>query len=158
MKRGTILFLKLAVLFIGLPIIVLCIFGLIWLISNPVNPDYEQVLYPIIIGMYISTIPFFIALYQSFKLLSYIDNNQAFSDLSVKALKKIKFCTLIISGLYVVILPFVFGLAQIDDAPGLVLVGMVPILASLVISVFAAVLQRLLQDAIEIKKENELIV
>lgn len=158
MKRGTTLFLKLAVLFIGLPIIALCIFGLIWLISNPANPDYDQVLYPIIIGMYISTIPFFIALYQSFKLLSYIDNNQAFSDLSVKALKKIKFCALIISGLYVVILPFVFGLAQIDDAPGLVLVGMVPIFASLVIAVFAAVLQRLLQDAIEIKKENDLIV
>lgn len=158
MKRGTTLFLKLAVLFIGLPIIALCIFGLIWLISNPANPDYEQVLYPIIIGMYISTIPFFIALYQAFKLLSYIDKNQAFSDLSVKALKKIKFCTLIISGLYVVILPFVFGLAQIDDAPGLVLVGMGPILASLVIAVFAAVLQRLLQDAIEIKKENDLIV
>ena len=91
-------------------------------------------------------------------MLSYIDKNQAFSDLSVKALKKIKFCALIISGLYVVILPFVFGLAQIDDAPGLVLVGMVPIFASLVIAVFAAVLQRLLQDAIEIKKENDLIV
>lgn len=158
MKRGTTLFLKLAVLFIGFPIIALCIFGLIWLISNPANPDYDQVLYPIIIGMYISTIPFFIALYQAFKLLSYIDKNQAFSDLSVKALKKIKFCALIISGLYVVILPFVFGLAQIDDAPGLVLVGMVPIFASLVIAVFAAVLQRLLQDAIEIKKENDLIV
>ncbi len=158
MKRGTTLFLKLAVLFIGLPIIALCIFGLIWLISNPANPDYDQVLYPIIIGIYISTIPFFIALYQAFKLLSYIDKNQAFSDLSVKALKKIKFCALIISGLYVVILPFVFGLAQIDDAPGLVLVGMVPIFASLVIAVFAAVLQRLLQDAIEIKKENDLIV
>lgn len=158
MKRGTTLFLKLAVLFIGLPIIALCIFGLIGLISNPANPDYDQVLYPIIIGTYISTIPFFIALYQAFKLLSYIDKNQAFSDLSVKALKKIKFCALIISGLYVVILPFVFGLAQIDDAPGLVLVGMVPIFASLVIAVFAAVLQRLLQDAIEIKKENDLIV
>ena len=158
MKRGTTLFLKLAVLFIGLPIIALCIFGLIELISNPANPDYDQVLYPIIIGIYISTIPFFIALYQAFKLLSYIDKNQAFSDLSVKALKKIKFCALIISGLYVVILPFVFGLAQIDDAPGLVLVGMVPIFASLVIAVFAAVLQRLLQDAIEIKKENDLIV
>lgn len=158
MKRGTTLFLKLAVLFIGLPIIALCIFGLIGLISNPANPDYDQVLYPIIIGIYISTIPFFIALYQAFKLLSYIDKNQAFSDLSVKALKKIKFCALIISGLYVVILLFVFGLAQIDDAPGLVLVGMVPIFASLVIAVFAAVLQRLLQDAIEIKKENDLIV
>lgn len=158
MKRGTTLFLKIAVIFIGLPVLAVCLFGLFWLMNNPANPDYDQLLYPIIMGMYVSAIPFFIALYQAFKLLNHIDKSQAFSDLSVKALKKIKFCALIISGLYVVILPFVFGVAQMDDAPGLVLVGMVPIFASLVITVFAAVLQRLLQDAIEIKQENDLIV
>ena len=41
--------------------------------------------------MYVAAIPFFVALYQAFKLLSYIDKNQAFSELSVKALKKIKY-------------------------------------------------------------------
>ena len=158
MKHGPTLFLKLAVLFIGLPVISLCVFGLIWLMSNPANPDYDQLLYPIIAGMYLSAIPFFIALYQAFKLLSYIDKNQAFSGFSIKALKKIKVCALAISGLYVSMLPFVFGLAQMDDAPGLVLVGMGPIFASVVIALFAAVLQRLLKDAIEIKKENNLIV
>lgn len=40
----------------------------------------------------------------------------------------------------------------------MVLVGMVPVFASLVIAVFAAVLQRLLQEAIKIKSENELTV
>lgn len=158
MKRGTTLFLKLAVIFIGLPVLALCLFGLTWLVDNPVSPDYDQLLYPVLIGMFASVIPFFVALYQAFKLLNYIDKNQAFSELSVKALKNIKFCAMIISGLYVVILPFVFGIADMDDAPGLVLVGMVPIFASLVIAVFAAVLQRLLQDAIDIKKENDLIV
>lgn len=158
MKRGTTLFLKLAVLFIGLPVLGLSLFGLIWLINNPANPTYDQLLYPVLIGMYLSALPFFSALYQTFKLLNHIDKNQAFSELSVKALKNIKFCALTISGLYVIVLPFVFGLAQMDDAPGLVLMGMVPVFASLVIAVFAAVLQRLLQDAIDIKKENDLIV
>ncbi|MER2174879.1 MAG: DUF2975 domain-containing protein [Carnobacterium sp.] len=158
MKRGTTVFLKAALILIGLPVFVLSIVGFIWLTSNPANPDYDQLLYPIIIGMYISAIPFFIALYQAFKLLNHIDMNQAFSDLSVKALKNIKFCALIICGLYVVMLPFVFGVAQMDDAPGLVLVGMVPVFASFVITVFAAVLQRLLEEAIDIKKENDLIV
>lgn len=158
MKRGTTLFLKLAVILIGLPVLGLSIFGVTWLINNPASPTYDQLLYPILIGIYGSILPFFIALYQTFKLLNHIDKNQAFSELPVKALKNIKFCALTISGLYVVILPFVFGLAQMDDAPGLVLVGMIPVFASLVISVFAAVLQRLLQDAIDIKKENDLIV
>ena len=78
--------------------------------------------------------------------------------MSVRALKVIKFCALTISGLYVVIIPFVFLLAELDDAPGLIIIGMVPIFASLVIAVFAAVLQRLLQEAITIKSENELTV
>ena len=158
MKRGSTIFLKMAVFLIGAPVLALCIFGLIWLPDNPANPDYSHILYPIIIGMYVSVIPFFFALFQALKLLSYIDKNLAFSALSVKALKKIKFCAVTISGLYVLILPFVFFVADLDDAPGLVIIGMVPIFASMVIAVFAAVLQRLLQEAIDIKSENDLIV
>ncbi|MBO1511221.1 DUF2975 domain-containing protein [Metabacillus bambusae] len=158
MKHGSTLFLKIAVFLIGIPVLALCIFGLCWLANNPVSPDYAHILYPILIGMYVSAIPFYIALYQAFKLLSYIDKNQAFSELSVKALKIIKFCAMTISGLYVVILPFVYLVAERDDAPGLIIIGMVPIFASMVIAVFAAVLQRLLQEAIDIKSENDLIV
>jgi len=158
MKQGSTLFLKIAVFLIGTPVLALGIVGSPWLANNPVNPDYAHILYPIVIGMYVSVIPFFVALYQAFKLLSYIDRNQAFSELSVKALKKIKFCALTISGLYVVLMPFVFLVADLDDAPGLVIVGMVPVFASMVIAVFAAVLQRLLQEAIDIKSENDLVV
>jgi hypothetical protein len=158
MKHGSTLFLKMAVFLIGTPVLALSIFGLPWLANNPANPDYAHILYPIVIGLYVSVIPFFVALYQAFMLLSYIDKNQAFSALSVKALKNIKFCAMTISGLYVVILPFVFMVADLDDAPGLVIIGMVPIFASMVIAVFAAVLQRLLQEAIDIKSENDLIV
>ena len=158
MKKGSTLFLKLAVILMGIPVLALGIVALPWLVKNPANPDYAYLLYPIVIGMYVSVIPFFIALYQAFKLLGYIDRNESFSELSVKSLKNIKFCALIISGLYLVILPFVFLLAELDDAPGLVIVGMTPVFASLVIAVFAAVLQRLLQDAIHIKSENDLTV
>ena len=158
MKHGSTLFLKIAVFLIGIPVLALCIFGLPWLANNPVNPDYAHILYPILIGMYVSAIPFFIALYQAFKLLSYIDKNKAFSEISVKALKNIKYCAITISTLYVVMMPFVYLVADLDDAPGLIIIGMVPIFASMVIAVFAAVLQRLLQEAIDIKSENDLIV
>ncbi|MGM0854738.1 MAG: DUF2975 domain-containing protein [Bacillota bacterium] len=49
------------------------------------------------------------------------------------------------------VLPFTFIIAQWDDASGLVLIGMVIVGVSLVIAVFAAVLERLLQEAITIK-------
>jgi hypothetical protein len=158
MKQGTTLFLKIAVFIIGTPVLALCIFGLPWLANNLVNPDYAHILYPILIIMYVSVIPFFIALYQAFKLLSYIDKNKAFSELSVKALKNIKNCAITISGLYVVGMPFFYILAELDDAPGVILIGMLFIFASMVIAVFAAVLQRLLQQAIDIKLENDLTV
>ncbi|RAK22273.1 Protein of unknown function (DUF2975) [Anoxybacillus vitaminiphilus] len=158
MKQGSTLFLKIAVFIIGTPVLALCIFGLPWLANNPVNPDYAHILYPILIIMYVSVIPFFVALYQAFKLLSYIDKNKAFSELSVKALKNIKYCAITISGLYVVGMPFFYILAELDDAPGVILIGMLFIFASMVIAVFAAVLQRLLQEAIDIKSENDLTV
>ncbi|WP_342507856.1 DUF2975 domain-containing protein [Sporosarcina sp. FSL K6-2383] len=158
MKRGSTLFLRLAVFLMGIPVLALCTFAVYQLANNPVNPDYAHILYPIIIGVYVSAVPFFIALYQAFKLLNYIDKNQSFSGLSVIALKNIKFCAMIISGLYLIILPFVFLVADLDDAPGLVIVGMIPVFASMVVAVFAAVLQRLLQEAIHIKSENDLTV
>lgn len=158
MKQGTTLFLKLVVILMGLPVLALGIYGLPWLFNNPVNPAYAHILYPIVIGMYVSAIPFYTALYQAFKLLSYIDKNKAFSELSVQALKNIKNCAITISSLYVAILPFVFLLAEKDDAPGAIIIGMVPVFASAVIAVFAAVLQKLLKEAIDIKSENDLTV
>ncbi|MGS2778728.1 DUF2975 domain-containing protein [Robertmurraya sp. GLU-23] len=158
MKRGSTIFLRMALVFIAIPVLALSIFGLTWLPKHPFNADFDHILYPILVGMYVSVIPFFGALYQAFKLLSYIDKNEAFSELSVKTLQKIKFCALTFSGLYVAVLPFVFVVAELDDAPGLVIVGMVPVFASLVIAVFAAVLQRLLKEAIDIKSENDLTV
>jgi hypothetical protein len=158
MKRVNTVFLKIAVFLIGTPILAFGIFGLIWLLKNPANPDYAHILYPIVVGMYASTVPFYIALYQAFKLLGYIDKNLAFSELSVKALKAIKKCAITISILYLAIEPFVFQVAQLDDAPGLVIIGMVPVFASMVIAVFAAVLQKLFQEAIDMKSENDLIV
>ena len=55
-------------------------------------------------------------------------------------------------------MPFVIYVADKDDAPGAVGIGLVIIFASLIIAVFAAVLQRLLQNAIDIKSENDLTV
>jgi len=160
MKRGSTNFLKIAVILLGIPILALCIFGLPMLAKEAAesNSEFAYVLFTIVIVMYVSAIPYFIALYQAFKLLSCIDKNKAFSEISVKCLKTIKYCAITISGLYVVVLPFFFILGHLDDAPGAVLIGILFIFGPMVITVFAAVLQRLLQEAITIKAENDLTV
>jgi hypothetical protein len=160
MKQVTTLFLKLAVIFIGIPVLALCIF-LVPKIGNFAGELYPDIAYMkslVLIDMYAAAIPFYFALYQAFKLLSYIDKNNAFSELSVRALKIIKNCAITISGLYAAGMPLFYLIAEMDDAPGIIVIGMVVIFASMVIAVFAAVLQRLLQEAIDIKSENDLIV
>lgn len=158
MKRSSTIFLKIAVIFIGLPILVLCILGFPWLVKNPVNPNYAFILYSIVIGLYLTAIPFFIALYQAIRLLNFIDLKQSFSDLSVGSLRIIKICAFTISGLHALMTPFSFLLAEMDDAPGIILISMVFVISSLVVGVFAAVLQKLLKEAVDIKADNDLTI
>jgi hypothetical protein len=160
MERGTTLFLKITLFLIGIPILALCIF-LVPQIGNfaaELYPDIAYMKYLVLIDLYATAIPFYFALYQAFKLLSYIDKNKAFSELSVKALKNIKYCAIAISTLYVLGMPLFFLMGDKDDAPGVIVIGLVMIFASLVIAVFAAVLQKLLKNAIDIKSENDLTV
>ncbi|KAB2441013.1 DUF2975 domain-containing protein [Bacillus luti] len=160
MKQGSTLFLKIVVILIGIPVLAMCIF-LVPKIGNfaaELYPDIAFIKYLVFINLYATAIPFYYALYQAFKLLSYIDKNNAFSELSVSALKNIKYCAMTISVLYVLGMPLFYLIAERDDAPGFIIIGMIMILASMVIAVFAAVLQRLLQDAIDIKSENDLTV
>ncbi|WP_110928269.1 DUF2975 domain-containing protein [Bacillus massiliglaciei] len=144
----------------GVPILALCIFLVpeIAGFTAELYPDHAYLKYLIFIDLYATAIPFYLALFQAFKLLRYIDKNKAFSDLSVWALKNIKNCALTISVLYVLGLPLFYLIAEADDAPGIILIGLILIFASMVIAVFAAVLQKLLKEAIDIKSENDLTV
>ena len=160
MKRTSTAVLKAAVFLVGLPVLAVCIYGLSRFDPNSpywALPELENLQYPLLIGMYIGMIPFFIALYQSLKLLNYIDRNEAFSILSVKAIRNIKRCAVAIIIVYLIEMPFLYKLTMADDAPAIIM-GLFVIFASLVVAVFAAVLQKLLQDAIRIKSENDLTV
>lgn len=160
MKRGSTLFLKLAVILMGFSVLALYIF-LVPEIANYVAelfPDWAYMKYLVFIDLYATAIPFYFALYQAFKLLSYIDKNKAFSELSVSAIKNIKNCAITISILYVAGMPLFYLMGEVDDAPGSILIGMVMIFASMVVAVFAAVLQKLLKNAIDIKSENDLTI
>jgi hypothetical protein len=154
MNRGSTLFLKAVITLIGLSVLALCAYVLPFMITSD-NTGYYR---PILLGLYIPAIPFFIALYQSLKLLNYIDQNKVFSKVSVNALKYIKYCALAISGLFITGMPYIFYAADRDDAPGVVALGLVIIGASSVIATFSAVLQQLLQRAVKIKSENDFTV
>lgn len=147
-------FLRAALVAIGLAVLAICIF----LLPAGIKTDNVGGYRNILLGMYVTAIPFFVALFQGFKLLNYIDANKAFSELSVTTLNIIKWNAAAVSALYLAGLPYIFTVADRDDAPGVIVIALVLIGAPLVVSVAAAVLQKLLQNAIDLKKENDLTV
>ena len=154
MKKGSTMFLRGVVILIGLAVLALCIIVL----PAGIRSDNTGYYVPILWGLYITALPFFFALHQALKLLGLIDRNKAFSRSSVLALKNIKYCALTISGLFALGMPYIFYAADRDDAPGVALVGFIIVGASFVIATFAAVLQKLLRNALDIKSENDLTV
>lgn len=156
MKRETF-FLKAVVILIGLPIAAILAWLTYDLITVPKTEEFSLFV-PMVIILYVAAIPYFIALYQTIKLLTYIDHSHAFSQLSVQALRNIKRCAIVISVLFIIDLPFLYRIAEVDDAPGVLLFSLIIVFASAVIAVFAAVLQKLLTNALEIKSENDLTI
>lgn len=159
MKRET-LFLKAVIILMAIPVLAVCIFVVPPLSSfvAEIIPQWAFLQYVFLIAIYLTAVAYFTALYQTLKLLGYIDKNIAFSERSVKALKNIKYCAIAITVLYILCLPIILYMAQVDDAPGLGGIGMIITFGAMVIAVFAAVLQKLLQNAIDIKSENDLTV
>ena len=154
MKHGSTLFLKLSVWLMGLSVTAICSF----LIIPTVLAGQTEYYAPNLIILCVSALPFLFALFQTLKLLSFIDKNRAFSWRSVKALSAIKFCAFAIALLHGIGLPSVYYAANIDDAPGVLVIALVVVFGALVVAGFAAVLQLLLKSAIEMKKENDLTV
>lgn len=115
---------------------------------------------PFIMYLYIASIPFFMALQQTFKLLSYVDKNKIFSSASVKAVGNIKYCAMALMGFIAAAVSYVFVISKTttDDGAGAIAIGVITIFASSVIATAAAVFQKLLQNAVDLKSENDLTV
>src|SRR3989344_5908667 len=119
MKQGSTLFLKVVIYLIGLAILGLCvILGGVSISGN------AGMFLPVTLIMLVAALPFFFGLYQGLLLLGYIEKNIAFSELSVKAIQNIKYCAFAISVLYAAGMPYIIYVADKDDAPGAVLMGL----------------------------------
>ena len=161
-KRASTLLLKTVLVLIGLAVLALAVFGFpdMWASIPKEWPAvlFTAAVYPGLIGIFLTVFPFWFALFQAFKLLQYIDTNNAFSDHSIRALKRIKYAAVCMSALYMIAMPLAYVVAELDDAPGLILMSFAFACAPLVVATFAAVLQKLVQNALDLKTENDLTV
>ncbi len=109
---------------------------------------------PFIIYIYIGSIPFFVSLYQAFKLLNFIDANKAFSQGAIDTLKIMKFASFILIGFIMLALFYIRFFVHGDDPAGPTVVGFFVSFAVAVIATAAAVIQRQLQNVVDLKREK----
>ena len=158
MNKGSTLFLKTVLLLIAIGVLA----ALIWFPQTEgraANLDLIDIYKdPLVIYAYMASIPFFIGLYQAFKLLNLIDANKAFSQGSVNALRNMKFASLSLIGFIVLGLFYIRFFAHGDDPAGPTMLGIIVSFAIVVIATAAAVFQKLFQNAVDLKSENDLTV
>jgi hypothetical protein len=160
MKRGSTIFLQIVILLLGAGVLAF----LLWVPQvegRNVNATLFEIYFkdPFLAYIYLAFVPFFAGLYQGFKILGFARRNEIFSQRSVLGFRTIKYCALItaifILGAEGYIFIFIRGT---DDVAGGVMMGVFVILMCAVVGTAAAVFERILQNAVDIKSENDLTV
>ncbi len=165
MKKGSTPIKSGSTLFLIVVLCLIAIGALIWLILFPQTEGRAAHLDlisiyadPFIIYGYIASIPFFFGLYQAFKLLNFIDASKAFSQGAVNTLRNMKFASLSLIGFIALGEFYIRFFAHGDDPAGPTALGIIAVFAIAVIATAAAVFQKLLQNAVDMKSENDLTV
>lgn len=157
MKKGSTVFLQVVVVLIGIGAIAL----MLWephLEGRNAHATTFQIYFedPFLAYAYTASIAFFVALYQAFKLLGYAGRSEIFSQRSVRALRTIKFCAITIVGFLVGAEAYFFIVQRgKEDIAGGVMMGLFLIFVSVVVATAAAVFEKILQSAVELKSEND---
>jgi hypothetical protein len=159
MKKISIIFLQAVIVIIGIVAIII----LFWFPLNEgraTNLDLFTIYFdPFILYVYAASIAFFVALYNTFILLKYIGQNKIFSSNSVNSLKRIKNCAIVLSILIVFAGIFIRLFHNKEDDPaGFLALCIVTAFVSIIVATIAAIFEKLLQNAIDIKSENDLTV
>src|SRR6266478_6037132 len=99
MKRSSTIFLQVVIVLIGIGALALLLWEPHIEGRNAHATNFEIYLKdPFLALVYAGSIPFFVALYQAFKVLGYAGQNKVFSQAAVKALRTIKYCAIAIIG------------------------------------------------------------
>ncbi len=158
MKQGLTVFLQTVIVLIGIVAVAIMI-RLPLIEGRAKDLDLFSVyLDPLILYGYATSVAFFVALYKAFKLLGHIGQNKEFSLHSVSTLKSIKYCAIILAILIMMAGLFISIFHHKDDDPaGFLAMCIVIIFVCIVVAAAAAVFEKILQNGMDLKLENEQI-
>jgi hypothetical protein len=157
-KRGSTTFLKVIIFLFGIALLAVCIF----LLPEAARRDAierpgDYSLYPLLICAYGLSITFSVGLYQVFKLLTYIEQNNAFSESSLQSLKVLKKCAFVVILFILLAIVYLRVRSQFtsDDAAGPISIGLMGVFATSIIAAIVDALQKPLKNIPDIKSKNE---
>lgn len=159
MRRISTIFLQGVIVLIGMVALVILI-RMPLMEGRAANLDWFSIYAdPFILYGYVASIPFFVALYKAFKLLGYIGHNKVFSSSSVGSLKSIKYCAIVLTILIVMAGVYIrIFHSKEDDPAGFLAICIVTTFVSIVVATAAAIFEKILQNAIDMKSENDLTI
>jgi len=90
-------------------------------------------------------------------VLGYVRQNKTFSQVTVNSLRTIKYCALALIGFVAVSVIFMIG-GDREDRPAGLFMRILVTFPSIIVATAAAISERILQNAVDIKSENDLTV
>ncbi|PRX67209.1 Protein of unknown function (DUF2975) [Bacillus sp. V-88] len=145
-KRVSAIFLKAIIFLIGAAVLTLCVYWLPVLTIRDVkaHPDGDYSLYPLLACAYGICLTFLFSLFHVYKLVTFIERNNAFSESSYQSLKVIKKCAFIVIGFFVFMIISLKVISSIsgDDSAGPISLSLMSILATSIIIAVVDVLQK----------------
>lgn len=114
---------------------------------------------PLILYVYAASSAFFITLYKGIRLLGYVGQNQVFSPESVSALRSIRYCAISLAIMIVGAAIFVsITHPKDDDAAGFLSLCIISTFLTIVMATAVAIFEKILQNALNLKSENDLTI
>ncbi|MEZ5014403.1 MAG: DUF2975 domain-containing protein [Chitinophagales bacterium] len=159
MKRGSVVFLQVCVLLCAL----LAVFLLIGMPLREGRADNLDILHiyidPLILYGYATSVGFFVALLKVFKLLGAIGRDELFTLASVKKVRSMKYCAIIVgvmvigAGVYIRLFH-----DPADDPAGFLGMSFLGAFVSAVVAIALSVFEKVLQRAVDMRSENDLTI
>lgn len=148
-NRRSSIFLQVLVVLIGIGVFTL----LLWephIEGRNAHATFFQIYFndPFLAFAYIGSIAFFVALYKAFIVLGYIRQNKLISLESVRAVRTIKYCAMVIIGFIVAAEAYLFIARPGDDIAGGVAMGLLISFFAIVVAIAAAMFEKSLQNAV----------
>lgn len=143
-------FLKIALVFVFIPIGMITVFSAPSMYREAIenNEINQYFVLPFVVLMMLVLLTSAFAIIQTMKLLTNIERGKYYSEESLRSFRLIQYCGVVTTILFVAMLPSIYYFAEMDDAPGIILLGLAFVCASIGIAVFASVMSDLVVEKV----------